>query len=206
MVGNLVRRRFFAPGDAPPADGVNIDGFMAMNDIPHLPAPHVRASDMWQVKLGMITDAADAGTGFGIGWGEGQSAWDVTSSEAPPGTTALETLLGIHQATWGYVTPDVAGAINFLEYGTRWTLAPGMTRYLYCEAEYLATEEPGETIREMGLYSDTISDAGLEADPYWPVANIDTLGTLVALDRIFLSSRSPDTSGKVRFILRVGHA
>lgn len=206
MVGNLVRRRFFATNPAPSADGINVDGFQGISDIPHLPAPHLSAPDLWQATINLITDAADAGTGLAVAWGEGNPVWDNTPSEAPPGTTSLYALLGLHPGAWQYVTPDVAGAIIFLEYGTRWTISPTITRYLYVEADYLITEEDAAAIREVGLYLNFDPATGHESDSYLPPSNLDALGTLWGIDRIFLVSRSPATSGKVRFILRVGHA
>lgn len=205
MVGNLIRRRFFETEAPPPADEINIDGFMGMNDIPHLPAMHLPPGEVWKAKMAYFTDQADAGTGFAPGWGEGQVAWDITPSEAPDGTTALENLLGVFPAGYQYVDPDPAGAIQFLEYGTRWSIAGAMTPYLYVEADYAADDEPAESIREVGLYLNVDPATGHEADSYLTVGNIDDLGQLVALDRILIASRSPETSGKVRFILRVGH-
>lgn len=206
MAGNLVRRRFFETEAPPPADEINIDGFAVMNDIPHLPAPHLPAGEVWKAKMAYFTDQADAGTGFANGWGEGQEPWDVTPTEPPDGTTALDNLLGVFPGGYQYVEPDPAGAIRFLEYGTRWTISPTLTRYLYVEADYAADEEPEESIREVGLYLNVDPATGHESDTYLIAANIDDLGQLVAVDRIFIASRSPETSGKVRFILRVGHA
>lgn len=200
---NLVRRRFYTRAAPPPADQQNIDGFMAVNGIPHLPAPHLRASDCWMAYQDAITDAADAGLGLFIGIGDGDPAWDETPTEAPDGTTALEALLGIIPTSWSYVEPDVGGSISFAEYGTRWEVSVTQTPYLYCEGTYASTVEPDKSIRELGLYLNPTPDTWPTS--YAAAADISDLGSFEAVDRIFIVARTPVTSGKVRFILQVGH-
>jgi hypothetical protein len=203
---NFVRRKVYARSAPPPADQDNIDGVMAMDfDVPHILPPHITAANVYQLIVNDLTDAADGGTGFHNAWGEGDPDWDETPDPEDGSETALEDLLGAFPATWQHVEPDVAGSI-ILNDGSRWEPTVDVTQYLYFEAPYANTDEPTAAIRELAAYLNLTPTGGHEADPYLPEANISALGDFLALDRIAIVSRSASTSGKVRIVLRVGHA
>lgn len=203
---NFVRRVFYEVVAPPEADEMNIDAVLSMAfDVPHIVPPHIKAEDFYQIKVNELTDAADAGTGFFPAWGRGLPAWDATPDPADGSETALEDILGAFPATWQHVVPDVAGDITFND-GTRWTVTGDVSKYLYFEAPYAATDEPSSSIREGAIYLNLDPATGHESDTYLPVANIDDLGDFLALGRFEIFPRSPETSGLVRIILRVGHA
>jgi len=203
MTTNFVRRRIYTRAAPPDATGAHIDGYKTFRfGMPHAPMPHFPMTEFWRFVVDDLVDAATASTGFWPAWGRGDPAWDETPDDDTTGETALVDPLGIFPGSWSYIEPDVAGAIIMRD-GSRWTVAGAQTQYVLVEAPYAGVDEPTEAIREIALYTASEPAPAHTSDPYLPMANVDDLGDLVAIDRIAIVNRSLATSGKVRFLVRV---
>lgn len=203
---NFVRRIYYARSAPPGPDEANIDGLPTYGfDVPHILPPHITAANFYQLIVNGLTDDADGGTGFHGAVGRGDPDWDETSVPETGAETDLEDLLGLLPSTWQHVEPDVVGAI-ILNDGSRWTVTGDVTQYLLISADYAATVEPTAAIREVGLYLNATPDAGHESDAYLAAGDIGALGDFLGVDRVTIVNRSPVTSGKVRVVIRIGHA
>lgn len=200
---NFVLREVYTPAAAGAADAVHIDGYSSLQPgCPDIPVPDIPVDDLWTVFIQDIVDAIDASSGIFQQWGKGLTAWDGAPDDDVSGETDLTTPLGIFPGAWSYVEPDPAGAIIMGD-GSRWTLSVDPTPYILTESAYAAEDESGNSIRELALRIGSEIEPGHEADAYWPMANVSAPGALQAMDRIKLAPRSPETSGKVRFLLTV---
>jgi len=195
---NFVRRRIYTRGTPDPA-AAHIDGYAQRpRSWMNKPWPNLSWNESWRMVVEDIVDAADASSGFWPAWGSGDPAWDVTPDDDTTGETALTTPLGIFPGVLTFITPHVAGTITMSD-GTRWNTSVSETPYMLVEAPYAATDEPTAAIREVGLYIGADAPAG----SYVEIADVVDLGQLEALDRITIVGRSPVTSGKVRFLIKV---
>ena len=139
-----------------------------------------------------------------LGWGTGDPVWDTTPEAEPVAATALVAEVGrrgLPQLL--YVAPNVAGAIS-LPSG-RWAVSEVPTNHLYMRFAFDYADGATATIRELGVFVGTAIKASvLSATPgkvYFPPADIQTPGTLLALQRIPKIIRSGDTRQAFEFVL-----
>jgi hypothetical protein len=106
--------------------------------------------------------------------------------------TKLVDEIGRRQAaTVAYVKPDAAGSIA-TPGGGLWSLSETPTRYLYVNVLYDFAEAAGETVREVGVFVDTVRVASVPAgQSYLLPADIADPGYLMLLDHIPAFEKSP---------------
>jgi len=123
--------------------------------------------------------------------GAGSSQWaspppDPASSDTQPvSPTAM-----VRASVKNYVTPDNSGAIVMPD-GTRWSVSPNPTKYLYVSWVLAFGEGPTDRYRELGVYLDPTFDGTVTAGQnYIPWANVINAGNLLALERFSLIDRT----------------
>jgi hypothetical protein len=139
-----------------------------------------------------------------LAWGSGDAAWDTTPVTEPTSATALLAEVGRRGGPQlQYVTEDAAGAIS-LPSG-RWSLSQDPTNHLYMRFSFDYEDAASSVIRELGVFIGTvIKPAVLTATPgklYFPPSDIQSPGTLLALQRVAKVTRSADTRQAYEFVL-----
>lgn len=100
-----------------------------------------------------------------------------------------------------HVVPDVAGVLQTAD-GNKWTVSPIPTRHLYMSVLYEFAEASDQTIREMGIFVDTMLAAGVPAgQPYLAPAEVADPGILLLTDRFAPIVRSPATRQGFTFVV-----
>lgn len=202
---NLIRRQIYTRGENPAPDAIHIgEGELIIPVfMPNTAMPNIAWNDFYIPLADQLTDDADAGTGFRLGWGNGDPAWDSSPPGAAPYPyTALEALLGELIASWQFVVPNVVGSLT-TAIGTKYDPSVPTTNRIYFEATYSGTNESTAQIRELGLYLNPLADPpALDTDNYLPVADLGDIGEILAIDYISVHQRSPSTSGKIKVVAR----
>lgn len=136
-----------------------------------------------------------------LAWGTGDGEWTT----AVPAETGLETALraeiGRRQATVvSYCVPDSAGAIVLPE--GSFTLTTAATRHLYVRTDFSYLEATGAAIREIGLFSATVTAPGLPANQrYFTPDQITDPGTILHLKNYSPIYRFPNTRERFEIVL-----
>jgi len=137
-----------------------------------------------------------------LAWGEGDAAWDVTAVSPGLDETALVAELGRTVVTTsGFAEPDDLGLIETPT--GNYTLVTGPTPNLYLRFDFGFADAADKTIREVGLFINTVMVDGLPAGQrYFLPADIDEPGTLLAVERFELPlERSPLVRQQFEFVL-----
>lgn len=139
-----------------------------------------------------------------LAWGTGLAAWDTTPEAEPVSATALVDEVGRRGSpVLQYVTSDPAGSI-ILPSG-RWNPSASPTNNLFMRYQFDYPDGSNAVIRELGVFVGTvIKPAVMSATPgklYFPPADIQTPGTLLALQRISKITRSALTRQAFEFVL-----
>jgi len=126
-----------------------------------------------------------------LAWGRGSAGWDDAPVPAPIDATGLVHEVGRMAATSvGFALPDESGDIETPS--GRYALAAEPTRYLYLKFPFSFADATGETIRECGVFLNTVLADGLpSAQRYFVPANVVDPGILVALERFPAFVRFP---------------
>lgn len=145
-----------------------------------------------------------AGQPLHLAWGTGDPSWDSTPVPEPVGATALLAEVGRRASPQLlYVAPDAAGSLS-LPSG-RWSISAQPTNNLYMRFAFDYTDGSTATIRELGVFvGGTIKAAVTSASPgklYFDPADIQTPGTLLALQRVPKILRSPAVRQAFEFVL-----
>ena len=95
-----------------------------------------------------------------LAWGTGDPTWGNTPPSPPSNATALLAEIGRLKATQvDYCTPAANGAIGIPEGNYEVTQTP--TNNLYFKFHFEFADAVGSTIRETGIFLDTVAAAGL---------------------------------------------
>lgn len=129
-----------------------------------------------------------------IGWGSGLAAWDSMADSALPSLIDCKSLyneVGRRKVSAkGYCLPATDGSIivpiGMMPDGTvdvaRYAPAPEPTPYLYFRANYEFGDASSATIREIGLFQDSVFAANLPAgQQYFTKAQVTGPGKLMAM-------------------------
>jgi len=118
------------------------------------------------------------------------------------GETALVNEVGRRVATSvEFVVPDPSGNI-YTPGGERWTVSAVATRYLYVAAQFDFLEAADETIREVGIFVDSVRAEGVpEGQLYLTPEDVAEPGYLLLLDRFAGISRSPSSRQGFSYVL-----
>lgn len=152
-----------------------------------------------------------------IGWGSGLEAWDsLPDSELPIllERTALYNEIGRRKVSAkGYCLPATDGSIivpiGQLPDGTvdvaRYAPAPEPTPYLYFRANYDFGDAATATIREIGLFMDSVFQSGLPAgQQYFTYAQVQNPGKLMSMQILRpVMPRSPSIRQMIEFVLPI---
>lgn len=145
-----------------------------------------------------------AGQPLHLGWGTGDPAWDTTPVPEPVEATALLNEVGRRAAPQLlYVVPDVNGSL-VLPSG-RWSISANPTNNLYMRFAFDYGDGASAQIRELGVFvGTTIKASVMSATPgklYFDPSDIQSGGTLMALQRVPKIIRSPATRQAFEFVL-----
>jgi hypothetical protein len=106
-------------------------------------------------------------------------------------------------ATVEFVNPDDNGNL-YTPGGQRWSISTEATRYLYVAVLFDFLEAQDETIREVGIFVDTVRKAGVpEGQLYLTPNEIEEPGYLLLLDRMAGVPRSPSKREGFSYVLVV---
>jgi hypothetical protein len=94
--------------------------------------------------------------------GTGNPDWDTMPEAEPVSATTLVAEVGRRKATTiSYVLPDIDGAIETPQ--GNYAISATPTRFLYLTCTFAFTELADEHIREVGVFANCITKAGLPA-------------------------------------------
>ena len=138
-----------------------------------------------------------------LAWGTGDSAWDTTPVAPSVNDDDLEAELGRRLVeSISFCEADAGGAIEFPN-GEKYSTTLTPTGMLYVRVVFAFADESAGTIREVGLFQGTVPATGHEADTYLAIANVQTKGLLMTLDRIPKIVRSASSREIFELILTV---
>lgn len=138
-----------------------------------------------------------------LAWGAGDPDWDAAALPEPLSATALTDEIGrVPASATSFAVEDPDGLIETPT--GRWTLVAEPTPNLYLKFDFGFADAPDATIREVGLFMDTIVVAGLpEGQRYFEPDEIVDPGTLVALEHFTAFPRSPLIRQQFEFVLTI---
>jgi hypothetical protein len=100
-----------------------------------------------------------------------------------------------------FVVPDPNGNL-FTPGGQRWSVSPDATRYLYVAVQFDFLEASTETIREVGIFVDSVRADGVpDGQLYLTPEEIAEPGYLLLLDRFAGINRSPSARQGFSYVL-----
>lgn len=138
-----------------------------------------------------------------LAWGEGDPLWDSAPIPESLAATALVAELGRAALTdSGFAVPDPDGPIE-VPTGF-YSLSETPTNHLYLRFDFGFDDAADKTIREAGLFMDTVIVGGLPAGQrYFVPAEVTDPGTLVALEYFSGIVRSPVVRQQFEFVLTI---
>ncbi len=137
-----------------------------------------------------------------MAWGTGDPAWDSAMEAASISDAALHNELGRKAMTQvAYVTPDDAGDIVLSN--QTYSISSAATRHLYCKCVFEAAEESSATIREIGIFMNSIPASGHESDAYLLPANVQTPGIMMLEDRFVGVIRTPTNRELFEYVMTI---
>lgn len=142
-------------------------------------------------------------TALHLAWGAGDPAWDTTPVPEQMDAVALVAEIGRRKATaTQFVTPDDSGAIVVLN--GRFSLSDTPTGYLYCQFDYDYADAPTATIREIAVFSGTVTNPALPpGQMYFLPGDVVDPGMMVVLEHIPLVQRSLNVQQAFRFVIEL---
>ncbi|WP_316201626.1 MULTISPECIES: hypothetical protein [unclassified Bradyrhizobium] len=131
---------------------------------------------------------------------QAQAVYGTTSLGS--GDTVLVSEIGRRIAsTVEFVVPDPNGNL-YTPGGERWSVSTGATRYLYVATQFDFLEASTETIREVGIFVDSVRAAGVpEGQLYLTPEEVAEPGYLLLLDRFAGIPRSPSSRQGFSYVL-----
>jgi hypothetical protein len=118
-----------------------------------------------------------------LAWGSGNAAWGNTPPAPPANSSALLAEVGRRKATLvDYCAPDANGAISAPE--GRFSVSATPTNSLYFKFHFEFEDGVGSTVRELGIFLDTVAAAGVPTGQFYLVpAQVAQTGMLLAIER-----------------------
>lgn len=137
-----------------------------------------------------------------LGLGAGNASWDDDGT--PPesiGSSALASAVGYRKTTQAnFVLPAAQGAI-VLPNG-RYDISEEQTNYLYLRFTLDFVDASTSTIRETGIFLDTVTNSGLPVGQMFFAPNeIADPGTLYLIEHVPAIIRTPATRETFEFVL-----
>lgn len=118
-----------------------------------------------------------------LAWGSGDPSWGNTPPSPPANSTALLAEIARLKATQvDYCVPATNGPISIPEGNYEVTSTP--TNNLYFKFHFEFADAVGSTIRETGIFLDTVAAAGVPAGQvYLLPAQVANPGTMLVIER-----------------------
>lgn len=138
-----------------------------------------------------------------LAWGTGDPAWDETPINESLEATALANEVGrVAVSVTGYATPDPLGII---EVPTGFfSLSEDPTNHLYLRFDFGFADAADQTIREAGLFIDSVIADGLPlGQRYFTPEEVVSPGSLAALEYFPAVIRSPLVRQQFEFVLTI---
>lgn len=140
---------------------------------------------------------------FYMAWGNGLSAWDTTPVDPIITDTALVAEVGRRRVSLaGFCTPDNSG--NIIVPNGTFTLSGTPTKNIYLRFNFDFTDGVGESIREIGVFSDCSVVGGLPSGQFYFTPNqVSSPGFLMVLDHIPKITRTSSVRQVFEFVITV---
>ena len=141
------------------------------------------------------------GQALHLAWGVGDGSWSSVVPQETGSETSLQSEVGRRIVTQlAYVEPDLAGAIVLSEGSFSISATP--TRHLYLRTDFDYSEASGSSIREIGVFVRTVTQAGLPAtQKYFSPAEVADPGRLILLKNYSPIFRLPDTRERFEIVM-----
>lgn len=138
-----------------------------------------------------------------LAWGIGDGAWADDGPTVTGEENGLVSELGRRVATQkSYVVPDSAGAIVLPEGSFTVSVTP--TRHLYFRIDFDYAEATGAAIREVGLFINTVTLAGLPAgQKYFTPAQVSDPGQIIHLRNYVPFYRFPSNRERFEIVMTI---
>lgn len=138
-----------------------------------------------------------------LGIGSGDATWDTNGAPAEAITaTALTTAIGYRKHTQvDHVVEDVNGSISVPS--GRYEISSTETNLLYLKFNMDFQDASTDTIRETGIFLDTVTDPNLPAGQMFfsAATEIQATGTLYLLEHVAAIIRTAATRETFEFVL-----
>lgn len=118
-----------------------------------------------------------------LAWGTGDQAWGNSPPSPPGSATALVAEIGRRKATQvEFCAPDSNGAISVPE--GRFSVTSTPTANLYFKFHFEFEDAIGSTIREQGIFLDTVAASGVPSGQFYLVpSQVAQQGTMLLIER-----------------------
>lgn len=136
-----------------------------------------------------------------MAWGSGDAAWGNTPPDPPGNATALLAEIARRKANQvEYVVAAPAGAIVVPE--GRFDITSTPTNNLYFKFHFDFNEAVSSTIREVGIFLDTVLAAGVPSGQFYLLpAEVSAPGTMLVIERRAPIIRSGTTRQLFEFVV-----
>lgn len=138
-----------------------------------------------------------------LAWGSGDPGWDAAALPEPLSAEGLTNEIGrVPASATGFAVEDPDGPIETPT--GRWSLVEDPTPNLYLKFDFGFADASDATIRETGLFMDSVIASGLpEGQRYFEPDEVVDPGTLVALEHFAAFPRSPLIRQQFEFVLTI---
>ena len=136
-----------------------------------------------------------------LGIGSGQTSWDSSLPSEATSSTSLNNPIGYRKSTQAdFVTTDANGAITLPS--RNYTVSSSETNLLYIKFQLQFEDANTSTIRETGIFLDTVVDSSLPSGQmFFTSGDVTSTGTLYLIEHIASVIRTPATRESFEFVL-----
>lgn len=163
--------------------------------------------------------AAIAARPIHLAWGVGNPEWDETTgtedtSDEPESTEATGLIVEIGRralTAWAFVVPDEEGTISVAnvdnpsiidKFSPSLNNAP--TNHLFLEFKFDFGDAATSTIRELGIFMDTVVDSDLPpGQKYFTPDQIISPGILLAIEHVPFFNRQPSVRQTFQHVITI---
>lgn len=136
-----------------------------------------------------------------LAWGRGDAAWTVPPAESAAATALIHEVGRRTVTSADFVVADVAGDIEIVGQG-KWSVSATPTNNLFVVCQYDFADASDEIIREIGLFTGTVTNVGLPAGQrYFTPAEITSPGFLLELENREPIYRSAGTRERFELLI-----
>jgi hypothetical protein len=139
---------------------------------------------------------------FRLAWGTvpvGDAWTDDPPAEDLTETTLIEEVGRIKSQVNEYDTPEAAGVIEVD--GINWSISTEPTKYIYLKFQFDQTHNSSDFIHQLGLFTDTIVQAGDEDLEYVQPTSITDIGKMILLENQPVLIRNSATKEAYEFVI-----